>query len=54
LKKNRLNFTEHSDVAKEEDYRIEGQVTDKAARELLSQGKIDILTELPSNSLESS
>lgn len=54
LKKNRLNFTEQYDVAKEEDYTIEGQITDKAARELLSQGKLDILTELLSNTLESS
>ena len=54
LKKNRLDFTEHYSVAKEEDYTIEGQVTDKAAQELLFQGRVDILTELLNNSLDSS
>ena len=54
LKKNHLDFTEHYLVAKAEDYTIEGQVTDKAAQELLSQGRVDILTELLNNSLDSS
>ena len=54
MKKNRLDFTEHYSVAKEEDYTIEGRVTDRAAQELLSQGRVDILTELLNNSLESS
>jgi hypothetical protein len=51
LKKNRLDFTEHYSVAKEEDHTIE-EVTDKAVQELLSQGRVDILTELLNNSLE--
>jgi hypothetical protein len=54
LKKNCLDLTEHYSVAKEEDYTIEDQVTDKAVQELLSQGQVDILTELLNNSLESS
>jgi hypothetical protein len=59
LKKNRGLNAEHYDVAKEEDYpTVEGQLeagdSERAARELLSQRKINILTELLSNSLESS
>jgi len=52
LKKNHLDFTKHYSVAKEEDYTIEGQVTDKAAWKLISQGWVDILSELLNNSLD--
>ena len=49
LKQNRLDFMDHHSVAREEDYTIEGQITDKAMQELLSFGKIDDLRELLGN-----
>lgn len=48
FKQERLNFSEDW-VAKEEDYTIEGEVTENAIRELLSSGKITELFDLLKN-----
>jgi hypothetical protein len=48
FKQERLNFSEDW-VAKEEDYTIEGEVTENAIRELLSSGKISELFDLLRN-----
>ena len=48
FKQEQLNFSEDW-VAKEEDYTIEGEVTEYAIRELLSLGKVAELSDLLNN-----
>ena len=47
-KQDRLDFTRDV-LAREEDYRIEGEVTERAVEELLASGKIEELRELLGN-----
>ena len=47
-KQDRLNFTRDL-LARDEDYRIEGEVTERAVEELLASGKIEELRDLLGN-----
>jgi hypothetical protein len=47
-KQDQLDFTQDV-LAREEDYRIEGEVTERAVEELLASGKIEELRDLLGN-----